>query len=404
LRSTLSAACVGGAILRSQYDIVVVGAGPAGSTAARYAAQNGCSVLMLEKDREIGVPVRCGEAVEESGLRNFLEPKEIWFANRIVNGRIIAPDGTTVTVNHNEKGYILNRKVFDLDLAIMAAQAGVEILTKAYVYDLIKTNGAVNGIKVKYLGKDYQIGARIVIAADGIESRVGRWAGLKTNLQLHDIESCAQMTIGNIDVDRNSIDLFFSSKFASGGYAWVFPKDSHTANVGVGILGKNNAKKSAMEYLKEFVAQKFPTASTLVSVVGSVSCAPYLKELVTDSLMIVGDAAHQANPISGGGIIRAIWAAQIAGEVAAHAVKDNDVTKKRLQEYSKRWYKAGGVSHIRAYRIKEMIAKITDDDLNKIAAKINELPTEKRTLINIFKVALLNHPKLIPDLIKVFMS
>jgi digeranylgeranylglycerophospholipid reductase len=84
--------------MKDSYDVIVVGAGPAGSTAARYAAKNGCTVLLLEKDREIGIPVRCGEAVGDVGLRRVLEPKESWFANKIETVRLIAPDGTKVEV------------------------------------------------------------------------------------------------------------------------------------------------------------------------------------------------------------------------------------------------------------------------------------------------------------------
>ena len=390
--------------MRDSYDIVVIGAGPAGSTVARYAAKNGCSVLMLEKDREIGVPVRCGEAVGEAGLKKVLELNEKWIANKIEAVRLIAPDDTPVKINHKDVGYILNRKIFDFDLAQMAAQEGAEVVTKAYVFDLIKKNGEIGGVKVKHLGKKYNINARIVIGADGVESRVGRWAGLKTHVKLRDIETCAQMTIANINLDRRFCDFYFSSKVAPGGYAWVFPKDNFSANVGLGISGEYSAQKPAIEYLQEFVRRKFPNASILITVAGGVPCAPFMEDITTGGLMLVGDAAHQANPISGGGIVQSIMAGQIAGQIAANAIKENNVSKKRLKEYPQRWHKLGGKIHIRSYRLKEAVYKITDEELNKTAAAINKLPPEKRTIIAIFKIALFNHPKLIPDILKVFVS
>lgn len=389
--------------MKSSYDVIVVGAGPAGSTAARYAAQKGCSVLLLEKDREIGVPVRCGEAVGEKGLRAVLEPKDSWLANRIDAVRLIAPNGTPVDVAHPDGGFILDRKIFDYDLARMAAQEGAEVVTKAFVFDLLKKDDNICGVKVNHLGNDYEIKSKIVIAADGVESRVARWAGIKTHVRLKDMETCAQITLGNINIEHHVCDFYFSRKWAPGGYVWVFPKDKHTANVGLGISGEYSTEKPAMEYLNEFIRERFPDASRLITVAGGVPCAPYMEDIVRGGFMMVGDAAHQSNPISGGGIIQSIIAGKIAGRVAGSAVNDGDVSQKRLSEYPKKWYDTGGKTHVRSYRLKETVYKLTDDELNKTALKVNKLSPEKRTIISIFKIALFNHPRLIPDILKVFL-
>ena len=390
--------------MREQYDVIVVGGGPAGSTTARLAAEHGVKVLMLEKDREIGIPVRCGEAVGEKGLKRVLEPRDEWIANPIEAVRLIAPDGTPVEVEHDEIGYILDRKRFDYDLAMMAAQKGVKVVTKAYVCGLLKKDGIVSGVVVKHFGKIYEIEAKIVIGADGVESRVGRWAGLKTIVRLRDMETCAQMTVSNIKFDRRYCDFYFSKKIAPGGYLWIFPKNDSLANIGLGISGEYSAEKSALALLKEFVNNKFPDAAVLTTVAGGVPCAPYMGDLVKDGLILVGDAAHQSNPITGGGIIQSILAGEIAGRVAAEAVKENDISEARLSEYSKEWEKIGGTTHRRSYRLKESVYKLTDEELNKTAKSIMKKPKEKRTIVNIFKIALIQHPKLIPDIIKVFLG
>ncbi|HEX9974822.1 MAG TPA: NAD(P)/FAD-dependent oxidoreductase [bacterium] len=150
--------------MKDYYDIIIVGAGPAGSTAARIAAQQGAKVLLLEKDREIGIPVRCGEAVGEKGLKRVLDPKPEWIANRIEAVRLIAPDGTVVKVHHEDIGFILDRKRFDYDLAMMAAQQGVKVVTKAYVYGLLTENGFITGVKVLYLGNHFKSRQRSSLA------------------------------------------------------------------------------------------------------------------------------------------------------------------------------------------------------------------------------------------------
>jgi len=98
--------------MKDEYDVIVVGGGPAGSTAARYAAEGGASVLMLEKDRDIGMPVRCGEAVGAEGLKNFIEPNPKWIATTIDAFRLVAPSGKYVDIeNLEEAGYVLDRRM-----------------------------------------------------------------------------------------------------------------------------------------------------------------------------------------------------------------------------------------------------------------------------------------------------
>ncbi|NUM81647.1 NAD(P)/FAD-dependent oxidoreductase, partial [bacterium] len=125
-------------INKDQYDVIVVGAGPAGSTTARYAAKNGARVLLLEKDREVGVPVRCAEGVGAKGILrvlDYVDPK--WIAATITGFRLVAPNGTAVDARWGDSGYCLDRRVFDYELANMAAKEGAEVVTKAYVTGLL---------------------------------------------------------------------------------------------------------------------------------------------------------------------------------------------------------------------------------------------------------------------------
>src|SRR4030066_2527156 len=154
--------------MKNEYDIIVIGAGPAGSIAARYAAKQGVSVLLLEKDRDVGYPVRCGEAISKAGVEEFIKPDSKWIAATISKFSFNAPDGTEVILDFGEAGYVLERKIFDYELARTAADAGAEILTRAYVNDLIFDNGTVSGVKYEYHGEQKEIKAKIVIAADGV--------------------------------------------------------------------------------------------------------------------------------------------------------------------------------------------------------------------------------------------
>lgn len=386
--------------MRDYYDVIVVGGGPAGSTAARFAAENGARVLLLEKDREIGVPVRCGEAVDHEGLSEFIEPDDQFISSTIRKFKLIAPNGAVVEPYIEGQGYVLDRRIFDYELARIAADRGAEIVTKAYVYGVLKSNGTITGVSVQYNGEKINIQSRVVIAADGVESRIGRWAGINTTVSMHDMESAAQVTAANVNVDPDTCYFYFGEKYAPGGYLWIFPKKNNTANIGLGVAADLSRKKHALKFLDEFLNEKFPNASVLNKIAGGVPCAENLKRISMPGLMLVGDAAHQVNPVSGGGIISGMIGGKIAGRIAANAVKQNDLSL--LSYYDKEWVKRLGERHDRYYRIKKVIYKFKDSDLNSIANAMSKLPPEKQTLGQLFKQAVINHPSLIIDVMKLF--
>ncbi|MGB2868856.1 MAG: NAD(P)/FAD-dependent oxidoreductase [Bacteroidota bacterium] len=389
--------------MKDRYDVIVVGAGPAGSTAARYAAAGGASVLMLEKDRDVGYPVRCGEAVSHEGLIQFIEPDPKFIASTVTRFRLVAPNGDEVVPRLDGKGYVLERRIFDYEVAKLAAKEGVEVVTKAYVYDLIKdSTGAAVGVKALIKDEKVEIRSSIVVGADGVESRVGKWVGIDTTCHIRDMESCAQMTISGIKVEEDVLDFYFGDNVSPGGYLWVFPKGRDTANVGIGISVEEAKKKSAIRYLKEFVGRKFPNAAVLTHIAGGVPCAKTCDTIVRNNVMLVGDAAHQVNPTSGGGIISGMIGGMIGGQVAAEAIQKKDL--RICTEYQKRWHKRLGWRHEVFYTIKEAISGFSDETLNKIAKSALKLPEQKRTLGGIFRTALWNQPSMMLELAKVFVS
>ena len=389
--------------MKTEYDIVVIGAGPAGTTAARYAALEGASVLVLEKDRDIGIPVRCAEGVSEAGLKLSVDCIDSdWIEQVVTRVNLYSPQGQVVPLELNkERGFILNRKRFDYDLARLAVEAGAQVFTRAYVYDLIKQD-EISGIRVNYKGEKKDIKARIVISADGVESRAGRWAGIDTRTRLADMETCYQVIAADVDIEEDALHMYFSTNVAPQGYAWVFPKGEGIANIGLGISGTCAAEKSPREYLNKFLQRYFPNASIMSAVAGGVPCDKTLDRIVLDGFMLVGDAAHQANPISGGGIASGMLAGQLAGKVAARAVAENDVSARRLAEYEKLWDKREGKNHKLCYRIKNYVFNLSDQQLEDIASTVLTIPLEKRNLISLFRTALVKKPSLILDAVKVF--
>lgn len=388
--------------MKPSYDVIVVGAGPAGLTAARSAASAGASVLVLEKDRDVGYPVRCAEAVSHEGLVQFIEPDPRWISATVTKFRLVAPNGKSVVPRLDGTGYVLERRIFDYELAKIAARCGAEIVTKAYVYDLLRTDKGVEGVRVLVQDRKLDVRSSVVIAADGVESRAGKWAGIDTTCSIGDMESCAQVTIGGIQPEEDTLELLFGDAVAPGGYLWVFPKGNGTANVGLGISVERAKKKSAVRYLEEFLERRYPGSAILTRIAAGVPCAQTLPTIVKDGVMLVGDAAHQVNPVSGGGIISGMIGGMIAGEVAGAGVRSGDLSA--LAEYPARWHKRLGWRHEVFYSIKEAISDLSDDTLNLIAEKALQLPEAKRTLGGIFRAAVWNKPSLLLDVARVFVS
>ena len=404
LHIRLSLGCAQGGRVSDVYDIIVVGGGPAGSSAAMMAAKGGAKVLLLEKDPEIGVPVRCAEGVSERSLRSLFESDPPWISNRISKLSFFAPDGTEVRVNSPRIGYILDRVAFDRDLGQKAVEAGAMVWTKACARGLTRSGKDDWEVSVLSNGQPQEVRSRIVIGADGVESRVGRWAGLDTKTPLHDIETCLQYSMQGLDLDPECCQLHFGGDVAPGGYFWIFPKGPGTANVGLGISGEHSRKMKPVDYLNRFISRAYPKGSVLRAVGGGVPCTPPLKEIVSDGLLLVGDAAHQADPMTGGGIMNAVRAGRLAGNVAAEAIMRGDVSKKGLTVYQERCEEQLGKKLRRSYRLKEAVYRLTDKELNDTAKAINRIDPDKRTLGRIILTALTKNQKLLPDIIALFGS
>lgn len=389
--------------MKEEYDIIVVGAGPAGSIAARFAAAEGVAVLILEKDRDVGYPVRCGEAISRAGVEEFIESDEKWIRAHINKFSFIAPDETEFSLQFSAKdeGYVLERRVFDYELAKSAVNKGAQILTRAYVNGLLFDNNKVSGVKYEYQGEQKELKAKIVIAADGVESRVGRWAGLKTYTDFREMECCTQITAAKIPIDQNTLYFYFGEKIAPQGYFWVFPKGNNTANIGLGVSGMVGKKKSAQSFLSDFMKNHYPDASIMTTIAGGVPSTVTLKNISAPGIALVGDAARQVNPLSGGGIASGMIGGSIAGRIAAEAIKMNK--PEHLLTYNKAWHDRLGKRHEIFNRIKEGIFNFSDEKFNNIAKSISKIPFEKRTLGKVFTTALFNQPSLLIDVAKVFI-
>ncbi len=320
--------------MKDSYDILVVGGGPGGAVAARTAAEAGLSVLLVEKRSAVGVPVRSGESIRKDELLEFIDADKRFISAEINSVVLIEPDGS---MNGSTEGveYILDRKIFDRELVWRAAEAGVEIQVHARAASPIMEGEKVCGAVIEQHGKTYEVRAKVVIAADGVESKFAKWAGIDTTIPLNGIKSCVQYVVNDIDIDEKTKLFYILPEDDTGGYIWIFPKGKRCANIGVGIPGTDGYK--ARDYLDSFIEKKFPNGKITEVLAGGVPVCRPLNETAADGLLVVGDAARLSNSVTGCGIYNAMFTGRLAAEVAVLAVENGDTSKEFLMAYDKAW-------------------------------------------------------------------
>jgi digeranylgeranylglycerophospholipid reductase len=380
-------------------DVLVVGAGPAGSMTAKWAAKHGAKVLMIEKRQEIGSPVRCGEGMSKEWLTEVGIKPGKWINVEVEGARIFSPSEKVFEINEkhagNEVGYVVERDGFDKALAIDAANAGVDVVLKTAATGVIKEGGKIVGVKAKQFGEPFEIRAPITIGADGFESQIGRWAGLPTNLALKDMDTCLQYRMTNVDSDLRYCD-FYLGKVAPGGYVWIFPKDEGLANVGIGVqVSQIKTMAEAKSYLDKWIEKHpgYAKGKKIDMVGGGVSISPPLKQTVTDGFMLVGDAARMIDPLTGGGIANGCIAGKICGEVAAKAVETRDTSAAFLQAYEKGWRARLEEKLYRNWLAKEKLCTIPDETFDKIIDALQDVKLQKLNVHNILKAVHEKYPE-----------
>jgi len=384
-------------LLDSEYDVIVIGAGPGGSMASYNSSINGAKTLLIDKSQEIGTPVRCAEAVpylDEFGIK----PDPSFIRNHIKGGYLIAPNGKKIIVKGGKtQGYIVERKIFDKHLAVRSANAGTKIAIKSRVVGL-DYDGEKYTVIVNHLGQTYNIKAKIVIAADGVESSIAEMAGIKCKKNPIEICSCAEYEMTNVKLlDKNMMEFYFGD-ICPKGYVWIFPK-GETANIGIGVIDN---KKKAIDYLNEFLENpllegRLKNATPVEFKCGGAPVGGPIKKTVADNFMVVGDAAGQISPISGGGIYLSLSCGSIAGEVAGKAIKSNNCSEDYLVEYENRWKEKYYKILINELKYKKILQKFSEKELNALADAMDEKLEE----IDVAKIAF-RAVKRAPSLLKYF--
>jgi digeranylgeranylglycerophospholipid reductase len=359
-------------------------------------------MLLVEKRQEIGVPVRCGEATDIETTERFMPLDARWVCRYINSYAIYNAAGDCVIVPPSSPTIMVDRKVFDAALAQRAALLGADLRVSTTAvglpHDGGNGSGAICGVRLKSMGRTYEVRSKLVIAADGVESQIARWAGLKTIPPLADFYVGLQFTLtgmkGRMNPDHCEYHMGVES-VAPGGYVWVFPKSEDTANVGIVIAANQARATSAREWLERFVERHYPGAGILSVVAGGIPITGAIKKMVADGLMVVGDAAHQADPLTAGGISLGMLGAEMAIEVALPAIKRGDVSAKALHDYESLWHERFGKQHAALYAVRKILTRMAEADFDKLVALASRLPLDTMSHAELITQLLKAHPALL---------
>jgi digeranylgeranylglycerophospholipid reductase len=348
--------------MKEEYQVAVVGAGPAGSTAAEVAALAGAKVVLIDRKSEIGTPVQCGgflpEVNELKGLMpraklppTLMDMPERCVLHRTSLQRIYPPSGRSKEFSVAAR--IVDRRAFDRHLAARAARAGAKILPA--------THARLDSGRLILAGRfTGSILPQAIIGADGPSSGISRSMGNPKS----EMGICLEYEMADVEIDAAAAEMYFSTRYAPGGYAWIIPIAKDMAFVGVGVRSSYLGRAKLPDLLDRFVKEhpqaspKLGRGEVLAVMRGLVPASGSVGTLQKDGLLLAGDAAGHVMATSGGGIPLAIVAGRIAGEVASEHLKG----RAALQEYPSRIRDEFGRELERSVRIKKMVEMAMHSD------------------------------------------
>lgn len=315
-----------------RYDVIVVGAGPAGATAATVAARQGAKVLLLEEHSIIGRPIQCTGLLSIRGWRLARVPDSI-IVREITGVRVHSPDDTVYELGgERARAYVIDRDRFDQSLVERAAKAGVTVQTGTRAVELSEyRNRERTLITQTPTGARATYKASVIIGADGSHSLLARQAGLPRPKKIL-LGLQALLALSPPRERRDFVEVFFGRRWAANFFAWSVPAAEGTARVGLATDLFSQAKACFERLRREY----HNSGKILSYQSGMIPIGP-AERTVTDGFLIVGDAAGQAKPTSGGGIYTGMLCGKIAGEVAARCALSGKTQERFLNEYERRW-------------------------------------------------------------------
>ena len=346
-----------------QYDVLVVGGGPAGLSAAEAAAKTGARVALLERRKEIGYPVHTSGGSWISDMKALGIPADLYHPIRGVT--FLSPNRSARFDYPEPVCCVLDVRGVYQHVAGRAIAAGAELHPGSPVERPIVEDGKVVGVVAKdHRNRAGEWRAPVVIDASGFSSTLVTRAGLRKGFQRYGYGAEYDLMAPNYDQDM--LYLIMGSQVAPSGYAWAFPRGKGRVRLGVGVI-RPDVDADAREYLDTFtdrlpdLAPDFKGASPVEYHTGLFPSEGVVDSFVRDGLIATGDAAGQGSTLVGEGIRFALYSGAMAGEVAGEAARAGDASAERLARYERQWRARFGREMDISYIVNQRIARWTDE-------------------------------------------
>ena len=376
-------------------EVTVVGAGPCGSFAALNLAKHGVKVTVFEEHKEIGVPTHCAGHLSIKNLKRLgLDslPKGI-IENSFKGAVIHAPYNTELTVKFNSPvTCTVNRALFDKYIARLAEKAGANYMLNSRVKSLKIKGKKVEGV---ILQNKQVFSSKIVIDAEGISARLLKQAGLPSNNRM--VVKSVQIEVENVkNVNLDLVEVFLGNNYAPGFYAWLIPKRDGKAKVGLAV-----SRGNPENYLQKLIhkhpkaSEKLGTTKILQKSFHSISLGGPISKPYSNGFLVVGDAASQVKPTTGGGLILGMTCAKIAAKTAFEALKRNNFSSSFLRKYKQICDENLGLDFSVMLKIRKLLNSLSDRkieetirffkrmSLEKTFQKIEDIDFQGRSLLKI---------------------
>ena len=363
---------------KREYDLIVVGAGPAGSSAAYAAAKNGIKVALLEKEENVAQTVRTSGVTWIDYAKEFGIPEDCYNPIRTYN--FCSPNNTVSITDNKPKAAVLDvRKTYRF-LADMAKKNGAEIFVNTNVTNVITENGSIVGVKASSSNSEMVFHARMLIDASGFQSAVSKSLGLVKQWERFGVGAEYEAEVENVKSD--TWWLMVGQMYSPAGYAWIFPLGKNMVRIGVGV-GKPESHVDPTQRLDELIEKGAGPIKDLGKITkkefhyGLIPNEGLSRKTVYDNLILVGDTAGMANPLVLEGIRYAIKYGRVAGDVASKAIKSGDTSEKALQYYEETWKKEIESKIKSAHKVQARWLELSDSEWDKEIDIISNLTADE---------------------------
>ncbi|MFQ5860106.1 MAG: geranylgeranyl reductase family protein [Dehalococcoidia bacterium] len=352
------------------YDVAVVGAGPAGSATARDIAAAGFRVLLLEEHQQVGVPLHCSGFVTPRVLQLAGLDSEV-VVNTVKGALVHAPGGKTLLLGGDKtRALVLDRVLFDQRLAEAAQVQGTKLSLGSQLVGIERQNAHVE-LRVQRTGREHRLSTRLLIGADGVRSRVASWLGQPRGETVWALGIEARLPGHPVDMAQ----VYVGNHLAPGWFGWTIPLSTDRVRIGIGsISGSPLNGNHKPRWLLERLVAHFPSHFRGLEVLGhSGGFIPLYSRVKSyaANVLLVGDAARQVKPTSGGGIYPALLAARYAAETSLLALQREDLSESMLAHYERRWRKRLGRELEQAQRLRNIYARLGNRHLDLLCSVLS---------------------------------